>query len=284
MKTANEQFIEAFAAGDVAAAEALAPSLPAPSGFRAHPLLLDCVNANDGQCHTRRHLQIADLLLPSEVRRFRDSVIADEVEEVRAQLEAAPDIVAAEFTAGRGISQAIHHWRSVEVGELLLAGGADIDALTTVHDQGDTPLGMQVRAGNIENARFLLERGADPHLRPQMHMPSKTMCELIDLLISHGWDVQRGSQLMHDANHGHGARVVTWLKYGADANVQNDGGQSALHLFAMRGTGAEAIRALVKAGADINLRDHYGDRPIDLARGAVRQAAARELISLGARG
>lgn len=277
----TQSFLDAFQAGDVEKAEALLPMLESHSGFKAHPLLCEFTNRNSGHCYKRRHIQIADLLIPAEVRSFRDAVVEDRIDDVRLQLQKQPNLVSAEFTAGRGIAQAIHHWRSVPVGELLLSAGADINALTTVHS-GETPLAMQVRFGSIEAVRFLLEKGADPNLRPKMHMPSKTMRALIGLLLEYGWDIHRGSQLLHDANHGHGSRIGIWLDHGVDPNLRNEAGRSALHLLAARGTGREAIRALVDAGADLKLKDNNGRTPLDVARSAKRLTAAGELIELGA--
>ncbi len=88
--------------------------------------------------------------------------------------------------------------------------------------------------------------------------------------------------MLHDANHAHGARVRIWLSYGADPNAKRADGRTALHLFARRGVGSEAIRALIKAGADINARDNEGNAHLDLAVRAKRQSASRELNASGA--
>ena len=44
----------------------------------------------------------------------------------------------------------------------------------------------------------------------------------------------------------------------------------------------EAIQALVRAGAELHARDHAGNTPLDLARQAKQQSAARELLALAA--
>ena len=118
------------------------------------------------------------------------------------------------------------------------------------------------------------------------YMPSISMPVLIKLLLDHGWDIDEGAGrrtlLHHDANHGHESRVRILLDHGADLNIKDVAGRTALHLIAARGVGGEAIRAMVKAGADVNARDNEGNTPLDLARLAKRQAATKELIVLGA--
>ena len=117
-------------------------------------------------------------------------------------------------------------------------------------------------------------------------MPSAQMPVLTKLLLDHGWDINEApggrTLLHHDANHGHGSKVRILLEHGADPNIKNGRGQTAVHLIAARGVGQEAIHALVKSGADINVRDNEGNTPLDLARRAKRPTAAHVLIELGA--
>ena len=270
-----------FADGDVDGAAALLethPELARHTTYDAHPLFREFVYRNNGHCYKDSHIGIADLLTPKIVRSFRDAVLNDQLDDVRGHLRADVKLVHAEFAAGRGIAQAIHHWKSPAVAELLFDAGADHEVMTT---RGESPITMQLRFGTVDGVRYLLEKGANPNHGSGGHMPSHSMVELIELLLEHGWDINNGP-LLHDANHGHGTRVQTWLKYGANPDAKNASGQTALHLFARRGTGRGAIRALVDAGADVNVRDRDGNTPLDLARLADKQTAARELISLGA--
>ena len=281
----TDSFLQLFQDGDVAGAQALlrrAPQAFAHSGYAAHPQIREFVKRNRGHCYKRNHLLIAELLIPDKVRLFRDAVLEDRVDDVQEQLGADRQLARAEFTGGRGIAQAIHHWISIPVAKLLLDAGADINALTTVHS-GETPLVLQVRRGSVDAVRFLLEQGADPNLRPQTHMPSESMPDLLKLLMEHGWDIQRGNQLLHDANHGHAKRILVWLEHGVDPNVCDEHGATALHILAAKGIGREAIQALVDNGADINRRDDNGDTPLDLALKAEKHIVAKELVVLGAK-
>ena len=285
----QQSFLAAFRAGDVAAAKevlARTPGLAAHGGFKAHPLLRACVRANDGHCYRKAHLEIAELLIPAAVRSFRDAVPGDRLADVLARLHADEALVSTEFTAGRGIAQAIHHWRSIAVAELLLASGADIDAQTTVHFNGDTPLCLKLRAGDTTAVRFLLEQGADPNRGPLKFMPSASMREMTALLIERGWDINQGAGertlLHHDASHGHGEKVRILLDFGADPNSRDAADWTPLHVLAVRGTGGNAIRALTLAGADLEARNENGNTPLDLARKAKQRTAERELLALGA--
>ncbi|MCY3773734.1 MAG: ankyrin repeat domain-containing protein [Gemmatimonadetes bacterium] len=288
---ADESFLAVFARGDLVAARAVIdshPSIGRYDGYKAHPLLREFVARNCGHCYKASHRAIADLLIPDQVRSFRNAVMADRIEEVRAQLAVDPRLVRAEFTGSRGIAQAIHHWRSIPVAMLLLDRGADVDALTTVGCAGETPLMTQLRFGTLEGVRFLLDRGANPNLGGLKHTPSASMVEGLNLLLQYGWDVneQVGGRtlLHHDANHGDGGRVRLLLNLGADPNIQDAEDRTALHLVCARGVGSETIRDLVEAGADLNVRDHEGRTPLDHAESASRDTAARVLLGLDAEG
>ncbi len=286
-----ESFLTMFERGDLEAASAYVEShnlLAGYDGIMAHPLLREFVRRNVGHCYKSSHRAIADLLIPDRVRTFRDDVMADRTDSVQSRLKADPELVHAEFTGGRGIARAIHHWRSIPVGKLLLECGANVNALTTVGCAGETPLMMQLRFGTVEGVRFLLANDAETNLGGLKHSPSASMAAVLKLLLRHGWDIneQVGGRtlLHHDANHGHGKRVQLLLGHGADPNIKDAEGRTALHLVSARGVGAETIRALVEAGALVDARDDQDRTPLDLAASARSQAALRALQKLGAPG
>ena len=115
---ARESLWPLFLQGDVDAArrwltshEVLAPAAP----HQAHPLLRFCVERNQGHCYKQGQMLIADLLLSDLVKSFRRSVLEEDLKRVRSQLQSDPSLVNSQFTAGRGIAQAIHHWNSIGV-------------------------------------------------------------------------------------------------------------------------------------------------------------------------
>ena len=225
IQSPSDRFMALVADGDVDGAAALLvsyPELAVHNGYSAHPLLRRMVNDNDGHCYKPTHMRIADLLTPNGVQSFRDCVIKDSCDDVQRLLQSDSQLVHAEFTAGRGIARAIHHWKSVSVARLLIDAEANLEVLTT---RGESALTMQLRFGTTDGVRFLLEAGANPNHGTGGHMPTHSMAELIEMLLAHGWDINNG-QMLHDANHGHGKRVETWLRYGANPNWKNQSGQN----------------------------------------------------------
>ena len=211
------------------------PELAHHDGYASHPLLTEFVKRNNGHCYRQAHLEIADLLIPENIRSFRDAILRDEFQDVRQLLNSNNELVHAEFTAGRGIAQAIHHWISVAIGEYLLNAGADIEARTTL---GESPLSLQLRFGTVESVKFLLKHGANPNNAVRFHMPTESMAELITLMLDHGWDINNG-QMLRDA-------IRALAAAGADVDARDNAGRMPLDLArdANRHTARDELMAL----------------------------------------
>ncbi|MEM7315208.1 MAG: ankyrin repeat domain-containing protein, partial [Planctomycetota bacterium] len=216
-------------------------------------------------------------LTHASVLQIRTAIYDNDVERIAKSLADDPRLANSAFVTDRGVSRPLHIAAHCPAIEILLSAGAAQNDLTS---RGDTPLTLRLRYGDVEPVKLLLERGCDPNLGFGYHMPSSVMRELIPVLIEHGWNLQN-APFLHDANHGHGNRIVTWLEFGVDPNTTDSDGKTALHFFAARGTGESAIRALVEAGANLNAADNQGLTPIMLARQASKRVAESTLESLG---
>lgn len=294
------EFISLFSTGSAAdAADWLKqhPQFLKHSGPTANPLLARCFMVRRNRwCHPKQ-LEIAELFIPQRVKDFRLAVLKDRLDDVRHMLALQPELIHAEFTIDPRIrvrryeiGPAIHHWQSTQMAEVLLDAGADIDALnTTSHSigTGTTALGIQLRSGTVEGIRFLLNRGANPNIGLPKFIPYESMDEIVGLLVAHGWNINedvsdRETLLYEAAAECKSFQVRILLNHGADPNVKNRNGRTALHAVAATGFGAETIQPLVDAGADINAVDKNGETALQLAKAARLKVAKHALLRLGA--
>jgi ankyrin repeat protein len=159
--------------------------------------------------------------------------------------------------------------RGVPVAELLLAHGADP---RRARADGRTPYELAMRAGNLAVAELLRAKGgAVEPLRPIDAVLSA--CAAGDeararaLLDAHSGLreallEQESNALVHAAGAGMVAAVRTLAALGFDLGRESPWGGTPLHMAAWRGR-IEAVRALIDAGAPINVRDRtYGSSPI----------------------
>ena len=148
--------------------------------------------------------------------------------------------------------------------QLLIDAGADINLQ---NQRGETALSIAMYYC-VDAVSFLLQRGADPNIADR-----------------------RGDTVLHDLARAHPARVETllgeFLAAGADINQQNRSGQTPL----IRSTFGSAARlvtaaALLDRGADPNLQDGRGNTALhELARRKDDAGAGpvlKELLDRGA--
>jgi len=103
------------------------------------------------------------------------------------------------------------------------------------------PLHLAARHGHTAAMEALLAAGAH-----------------VDEPDRYGW-----TSLMKAAAHGHAAAVAILLAAGADVHPVEREGQTALHLGCIHGHVA-IVRALLDAGARTDVRDYYGNLPVDV--------------------
>jgi ankyrin repeat protein len=133
---------------------------------------------------------------------------------------------------------------------VLLEAGADIEG---VDAKGHTALVLATYHGFKETADLLLDRGADPD-----------------------GTTASGSPLMGVAFKGHLAIARRLLAAGADPNLRNAAGQTAIMMSALFDR-REVIEVLLGAGADIDAVDAAGNDAASLARMQGNESLARWL-------
>ena len=154
-----------------------------------------------------------------------------------------------------------------DIGEIknLAAAGAD---LNTRDPRGRTPLMVTAHLGYHDAARALIAAGADINVLDKDRYDVITIAAVADdpTQITSRYD---GTALIAAAHLGHDEVVRTLIESGAPLDHVNNLNWTALIEAIVLGDGGprhvETLRALVAAGADVNLPDGNGIRPLRLA-------------------
>ncbi|CAG5184572.1 uncharacterized protein ALTATR162_LOCUS10976 [Alternaria atra] len=166
---------------------------------------------------------------------------------------------------------------------ILLEGGAKIQVKDK---EGATPLHilMESTRDPVGATKLLLHYGANPYtqdnagqtpiliaLRQKRFLAAEC---LLSQQATPSQDCDAKILLLREASHQSDCPEVIWNQLG-DVNVQNDCGQSALHLAAIDQKVTQ-IRNLHDHGADLELRDMTGQCPLQIA---VRHSVKRRHVS-----
>lgn len=139
---------------------------------------------------------------------------------------------------------------NIEQVRRLIAAGVDVDAPDA---GGDVPLIMAAYLGHTEITRLLLEAGADVRaVDPGM----------------------KATALHAAAYAGRTEPARLLIQYGIAIDAQGPyNGYSALH-DAIWQNNVETARVIIEAGADLALRNHEGQTPLEMARARGRSEIA----------
>ena len=155
-------------------------------------------------------------------------------------------------------------------------------ALVDEEDDGKTPLQQAARAGHLETAKLLLERGAKASEAALLSAAEGGHVELVELLRAHGAVLPAG--FLTKAAEGRQAGLVK-LALEAGQAVDERGGywaRTPLMVAAERGA-LEVVELLLQAGADPNLSDSERKTSVRLAQAAGHSEVVAALVARGAR-
>lgn len=194
-----------------------------------------------------------------------------------ASAQVAPS--AAEVARYSGLHAAAHRGDVAEINRLI-AAKADINARD---GYGRTPLHVATHAGKVEAIRTLAKAGADMGLLEKDRYDAVTIAAvannedalraLLAAGASAGLTTSRydGTALIAAAHLGHHGVVKQLIAAGAPLDHVNNLHWTALIESIVLGDGGprhtETLRALVAAGANLQLADRNGNTPLRLARG-----------------
>jgi ankyrin repeat protein len=200
-----------------------------------------------------------------------------------------------------GVAQPTPLVRAVTAGDLsavnqLIQAGADVNQRDNI---GQTPLIWASRQGRLEIVRSLMRARADPNVKDQNGWTPVSSAfefrhfDVVEALIQAGAEVDR-EQLRKDVNTKDAsgesllarvrdpASLLALVRLGADPNATSRyGGRTVLTTAAFAGD-LDRVRALIKAGADVNAKDPRGYTPLLLASHMGHSGVVQALVDAGA--
>lgn len=164
--------------------------------------------------------------------------------------------VAARDKTGRTALHAAAEKGHAAVARLLLDAGADIDLRD---NYGSSPLGLAISSKHNGIVELLLQKGArtkgDGRNTPPLAIAAaRNNLGAMDLLLAAKADPDEGQPLLTAAQFNNREAALKLVAAGAKIDVHDDYYRYPLHFAASTGS-LDLARALLDAGADINLRD-----------------------------
>ena len=158
----------------------------------------------------------------------------------------------------------------------------------TGRPQRETPLMIAAELGNASIAKLLIACDADVNAEAAFQTTALGKAivfnqpAIVNLLLHSGSEIN-ASCLIDSATSGIDVRITrSLLKNGADPNAQNKSfRQTAMHMAAYHDR-TDVARLLIRAGADINIRNKHGHGPLSCAIMRNRKVMVLLLLKSGA--
>jgi ankyrin repeat protein len=200
-----------------------------------------------------------------------------------------------EVLAYSGLFKAVVEHDSIALKQAI-AGSSDVD----IRDNyGRTPLHVATYTANHEAMHLLVEAGADPNALEHDRYDIATIAAVADDLTTlrlalalgaspgNTTSVYDGTALIAAAHLGHVEVVEMLIAAGAPLDHVNNIKWTALIESIVLGDGGgrhtATLKALVKAGANVNLADGYGRSPLQLAKQSNYREMVEILLAAGAK-
>ncbi|BFZ23421.1 hypothetical protein BsWGS_26460 [Bradybaena similaris] len=230
----------------------------------------------------------ANSLLTSAMKRGNLQII-------RQILDMGVDINEADFMGVTPLMEA----RTIEVAQILIQNGADVNQISNSHSGSNTPLihfiensyfhtsTSNSNTSILEVVRLLLQNGASVNARNKdgrtalmISATRRVSSKLLQILMEHGAD---GSDRDSDGNtsvmqaiiKGCEENVLTLIKFMKDKmavlNLQNNRGLTAL-MMAVTCNNVRLVTELISQQADVSCKDVHGNTALLLALKSVRES------------
>jgi ankyrin repeat protein len=165
---------------------------------------------------------------------------------------------------------------NAEIVALLLKAGAEVDAANA---DGETALMLSARTGSVDVAKLLIDAGADVNAQEAWRQQTALMWAsegafpaVVDLLLAHGADVHARA-----AANDWGSQITSEPR----AQYRPTGGLTPL-LYAARSGCADCVRAILKAGENIDRPTPDGVTALMLSIDNYEFDTAKALLDAGA--
>lgn len=159
-----------------------------------------------------------------------------------------------------------------DIAKLLIDNGANVNER---FQRGHTPLMIASLWESSEIVKYLLEKGADPNAVnddgecPIGYPAFADFEEIVNLLLKFGADPNKCNPIISSSRQGNNRIVKLLISKGADINLRNEAGETAL-IAAVQNCRVETVKILLQSGANNKIKDSHGKTPFHLSLSLVQ--------------